>query len=173
MAKLGGKRVAILIKDAKNKPIERLADIEGIIHIPFEEHIDETRIKLARRLRETGLDIKAADLKTDLRVYAARWKYTPTAPVWATHTHRAGHGLAGISTSVTAPLPSRSLETPMSRLRRTGAGRAADQHRVVSFGTERQPRNRAGNPSARTCRATLRTEAGSCVMRRITLYLIA
>ena len=66
LSRLGGKRVAILVKDAKNKPIERLADIEGLIYIPFEEHIDETRIKLARRLREAGFDIKAADLKTDL-----------------------------------------------------------------------------------------------------------
>ena len=66
LAWLGGKRVAILVKDAKNKPIERLADIEGIIYIPFEKHIAETRIKLARKLREADFDIKAADLKTDL-----------------------------------------------------------------------------------------------------------
>ena len=164
MAKLGGKRVAIPIKDAKNKPIERLADIEGIIYIPFEEHIDGTRINLARRLREAGLDIKAADLKTDLRVYAARWKYTPTAPAWATHTHRAGHGLAGISTSVTAPLTSPSPETPMSRLWRTGAGRAADRCRVVPCGTDVSPGTTPGTPASAPAgrRCERRRDTTSC-----------
>ena len=69
--------------------------------------------------------------------------------------------------------PSPSPETPMPRLRRTGAGRAADRHRDDAFGTDAKPRNHAGKASARACRATLRTETGNHVMHRITPFCIS
>ena len=62
LARLGRQRVAILVKDTKDSSIERPTDVEGIIYIPFTEHINETRIKLATRLQEVGFDIKVADL---------------------------------------------------------------------------------------------------------------
>ena len=68
-----------------------------------------------------------------------------------------GRGFAGISTSVT-----------VRRLRRTGAGRGADQQPRRCLRNGHQPRNHAGNASVRTRRATLRREAGHHVMRRIT-----
>ena len=62
------------------------------------------------------------------------------ATVLRSHTIiNTGRGFAGISTSVTVRRPSPSPETPMPRLRRTGAGRVADQHRVVAFGTGASP----------------------------------
>ena len=62
LAKLGRRRVAILVKDTREEPIERPTDIEGIIYITFMEHIKEIRIKLATRLQEVGFDIKVGDL---------------------------------------------------------------------------------------------------------------
>ena len=63
LARLGRQRVAILVKDTKGKPIERPTDIEGIIYIPFEDHINEAKIKLATRLQESGFEINVADLE--------------------------------------------------------------------------------------------------------------
>lgn len=62
LAKLGRQRVAILVKDTEDTRIERPTDIEGIIYIPFSEHIREVRIKLATRLQEAGFVIKVGDL---------------------------------------------------------------------------------------------------------------
>ena len=62
LAKLGRQRVAILVKDVQGKPIERPTDIEGIIYIPFEKHVDETKNILATRLEEVGFNIRVADL---------------------------------------------------------------------------------------------------------------
>lgn len=62
LAKLGRQRVAILVKDTKGNPIERPTDIEGIMYIPFEKHINEAKNKLAGRLQEVGFDIKVLDL---------------------------------------------------------------------------------------------------------------
>ncbi len=62
LARLGRQRVAILVKDTKGQSIERPTDIEGIIYIPFEEHINEAKNKLAARLQEAGFEIKVADL---------------------------------------------------------------------------------------------------------------
>lgn len=62
LSKLGRRRVAILVKDVKDNPIERPTDIEGIIYIPFENHVNEITNKLATRLEEAGFIIKVADL---------------------------------------------------------------------------------------------------------------
>ena len=61
LARLGRQRVAILVKGTKDKHIERPTDIEGIIYIPFTEHINEKN-KLAIRLQEAGFIINIADL---------------------------------------------------------------------------------------------------------------
>lgn len=61
LAKLGRQRVAILIKEVDGNPIERPTDIEGIIYIPFKEHINESN-RLAGRLKEVGFDIQVLDL---------------------------------------------------------------------------------------------------------------
>ena len=63
LARLGRQRVAILVKDTNDEPIERPTDIEGIIYIPFTEHIKEIGNKLVRRLREVGFSVTADDLE--------------------------------------------------------------------------------------------------------------
>ena len=50
LANLGRKRVAILRK----KTVEQPSDIDGLIYIPFDEHIDEIKIKLYRELQAAG-----------------------------------------------------------------------------------------------------------------------
>ena len=50
LAKLGRKRVAILRK----KTVEQPSDIDGLIYIPFDEHIDEIKIKLYQELQAAG-----------------------------------------------------------------------------------------------------------------------
>ena len=62
LAKLGRRRVAILVKDVSGQPIERPTDIDGIIYISFENHVDETKNLLATRLEEAGFKIRVADL---------------------------------------------------------------------------------------------------------------
>jgi len=42
--------VAILRK----KSVEQPSDIDGLIYIPFDEHIDEIKIKLYRELQAAG-----------------------------------------------------------------------------------------------------------------------
>ncbi len=50
LANLGRKRVAILRK----KTVEQPSDIDGLIYLPFDEHIDEIKIKLYRELQAAG-----------------------------------------------------------------------------------------------------------------------
>ena len=50
LARLGRKRVAILRK----KTVEQPSDIDGLIYIPFDEHIDEIKVKLYQELQAAG-----------------------------------------------------------------------------------------------------------------------
>lgn len=59
LARLGRKHVAILQKGSK---LERPSDIDGLIYIPFEAHVNETKNHLAGTLQEAGFDIQVKDL---------------------------------------------------------------------------------------------------------------
>lgn len=59
LAKLGRRRVAVLVK---GNNLERPSDIEGLIYLPFNNHVDETKIALATNLQEAGFDIQVRDL---------------------------------------------------------------------------------------------------------------
>ncbi len=58
-AKLGRKRVAILVKGSD---IENPSDIAGLIYLPFRESIYEIRTALAGCLRDAGFNIDVRDL---------------------------------------------------------------------------------------------------------------
>jgi predicted nucleotide-binding protein len=51
MAKLGRARVVVLCQGE----IEILSDLQGIIYLPFKEHITEVAPRLAVALRDAGL----------------------------------------------------------------------------------------------------------------------
>lgn len=59
LAKLGRKRVAVLLK---TKTIERPSDIDGLIYHPFESHVDEIKNALAANIQEAGFSIQVKDL---------------------------------------------------------------------------------------------------------------
>jgi predicted nucleotide-binding protein len=59
LAKLGRKHVAILVK---GKAIEKPSDIEGLIYIGFENHINEIKERIAACLQEAGFNIQVKDL---------------------------------------------------------------------------------------------------------------
>ena len=59
LAKLGRKRVAILIKGDN---LEKPSDIAGLIYLPFQEHIEEVKNSLAADLEKSGFDIQLKDL---------------------------------------------------------------------------------------------------------------
>lgn len=59
LAKLGRKRVAILVK---SNNLERPSDIAGLIYIPFDEHVEEAKNFLGANLQEAGFDIQVKDL---------------------------------------------------------------------------------------------------------------
>jgi predicted nucleotide-binding protein len=50
LAKLGRKRVAILLK----KTVERPSDIDGLIYIPFDEKVEEIRLHIFKELEAAG-----------------------------------------------------------------------------------------------------------------------
>ena len=59
LARLGRRRVAILVKGGE---IERPSDIDGLIYIPFQDHVKEARNTLAANLQEAGFQISIQDL---------------------------------------------------------------------------------------------------------------
>ncbi len=59
LAKLGRKRVAILVKDEN---LEKPSDIEGLIYLPFRERVEETKNHLAANLQKAAFPIQVADL---------------------------------------------------------------------------------------------------------------
>ncbi|MDZ7268197.1 MAG: nucleotide-binding protein [candidate division KSB1 bacterium] len=58
LAKLGRKRVAILMKGDLEKP----SDIEGLLYIKFEDSVFDVKDKLAAELQEAGFKINIKDL---------------------------------------------------------------------------------------------------------------
>lgn len=60
LARLGRHRVAILLK---GKEIERPSDIDGLIYIQFDRHVQEVKNDLAANLQEAGFVIQVKDLK--------------------------------------------------------------------------------------------------------------
>jgi predicted nucleotide-binding protein len=54
-AVLGRRRVAILLKDPGN--MERPSDIQGLIYIPFKDHVSETAVQLAKEMNAYGIRI--------------------------------------------------------------------------------------------------------------------
>ena len=59
LSRLGRSRVAILVKEGT---IERPSDIDGLIYIPFSNHIDEAKNELASNLQDAGFNIRVEDL---------------------------------------------------------------------------------------------------------------
>jgi predicted nucleotide-binding protein len=52
LAKLGRKKVAILLKEEEN--FEKPSDIQGLIYIPFQKKVDEASVSLIRELSRQG-----------------------------------------------------------------------------------------------------------------------
>ncbi|MDE0052757.1 MAG: nucleotide-binding protein [Gammaproteobacteria bacterium] len=59
LARLGRPRVAILLK---GKTLERPSDIDGLIYIPFSNHVKETKNKLVANLHEAGFRFNPKDI---------------------------------------------------------------------------------------------------------------
>lgn len=59
LSRLGRNRVAVLVKGSD---IERPSDIDGLLYIPFSNHIDEAKQLLAANLQKAGFAIQVADL---------------------------------------------------------------------------------------------------------------
>jgi predicted nucleotide-binding protein len=60
LSRLGRKRVAILLKDQAN--MERPSDIQGLVYIPFPEHVEDAKVTLAKEMKAQGIDIDVAKL---------------------------------------------------------------------------------------------------------------
>ena len=60
LAKLGRKKVAILLKNVQN--MERPSDIDGLIYMPFSDSLDEIKVKLAKEMKKQGIEINIRDL---------------------------------------------------------------------------------------------------------------
>ncbi len=60
LAKLGRKKVAILLKNVQN--MERPSDIDGLIYMPFSYSLDEIKVKLAKEMKKQGIEINIRDL---------------------------------------------------------------------------------------------------------------
>lgn len=61
LSRLGRSRVAILVKGNKNE-IEPPSDIDGLIYIPFSNHVDDAKNELASNLQNAGFNIRVEDL---------------------------------------------------------------------------------------------------------------
>ena len=59
LARLGRQRVAILVK---GQNLERPSDIDGLIYIPYSNHVKETKDKLVANLIAAGFTIDPADI---------------------------------------------------------------------------------------------------------------
>jgi predicted nucleotide-binding protein len=60
LSRLGRKRVAILLKDQAN--MERPSDIQGLVYIPFPEHVEDAKVTLAKEMKAQDIDIDVAKL---------------------------------------------------------------------------------------------------------------
>ena len=63
LARLGRKRVALIVQDVQGNKIERPTDIDGLLYLPFENEVDEIKNDLAAWLEKLGFHIAIADLK--------------------------------------------------------------------------------------------------------------
>jgi len=63
LARLGRKRVALIVQDVHGNKIERPTDIDGLLYLPFENKVDEIKNDLAAWLEKLGFHIAIADLK--------------------------------------------------------------------------------------------------------------
>ena len=61
LARLGRPRVAILVK-GEDADLERPSDIDGLLYIPFESHVNEAKNPLASSLQKAGFSIQIDDL---------------------------------------------------------------------------------------------------------------
>ena len=59
LSRLGRSRVTVLVK---GDDIERPSDIDGLLYIPFSNHIDEAKNLLAANLKKAGFAIEVDDL---------------------------------------------------------------------------------------------------------------
>lgn len=50
LSRIGRQRVTILYKES----VERPSDIDGLIYLPFKEHVDEVKSDLFKNLKEAG-----------------------------------------------------------------------------------------------------------------------
>jgi predicted nucleotide-binding protein len=57
LAKLGRRRVAVLLKQTDIGVMERPSDIAGLIYIPFSDSVDDARVQLAKEMNKQGLVI--------------------------------------------------------------------------------------------------------------------
>ncbi len=60
LARLGRSRVAILLKGQHT--MERPSDIGGLIYIPFDSNVEETRVPLAQEMNKSGYNIPVSAL---------------------------------------------------------------------------------------------------------------
>ena len=60
LSRLGRRRVAILLKDQAN--MERPSDIQGLVYLPFSEHVEDAKVNLAKEMKAQGIDIDVAKL---------------------------------------------------------------------------------------------------------------
>ena len=61
LARLGRARVAVLIKQTPGR-FERPSDIEGLIYIPFKEHVQDAAATLAKEMHSQGIELQIARL---------------------------------------------------------------------------------------------------------------
>ena len=57
---LGRPKVAILMKSEIN--MEKPSDIQGLIYIPWKEHVSDARVQLAQEMNNQGIKIDLAKL---------------------------------------------------------------------------------------------------------------
>lgn len=60
LARLGRSKVAILRSQAED--MDNPSDIDGLLYIPFKENVEETKVSLAKEMRNNGYTIDIANL---------------------------------------------------------------------------------------------------------------
>ena len=60
LAKLGRSKIAILIKSQEN--MERPSDIQGLIYLPFNDTVEETKVQLAKEMQKQGIEVGVEQL---------------------------------------------------------------------------------------------------------------
>lgn len=60
LSKLGRSKVAILV--SQELPMEYPSDIQGLLYIPYEHNVDETKVSLAKTMKGVGYNISIDDL---------------------------------------------------------------------------------------------------------------